>query len=43
MEIAEQIVKQEKTLGPITKDKQNWSGTKEILTCRLSIEGRRAP
>lgn len=23
MEIAEQIVKQEKTLGPITKDKQN--------------------
>lgn len=42
MEIAEQMVKQEETLGPIAKHKQFHFGTKQILTCRLFIEGRMA-
>lgn len=43
MEVAEQMVKREETLGLIARHKQYCLGTKEILTSILFIEGRMAP
>lgn len=43
IEVTEQMVKQEETLGLIARHKQYCLGTKEILTSRLFIEGRMAP